>query len=88
MRSAGADRKDSGTTSETEAGAKRLVGALLIPWGEAMRRCDFIKGIVGSATAWPLTTRAQQSARLSQVAIFTLAPIFGRPSRMRLINTT
>jgi ABC-type uncharacterized transport system substrate-binding protein len=27
-----------------------------------MRRRDFIKGIVGSATAWPLTVRAQQAA--------------------------
>jgi putative ABC transport system substrate-binding protein len=27
-----------------------------------MRRRDFIKGIVGSATTWPFAVRAQQSA--------------------------
>src|SRR5215472_18017969 len=31
------------------------------PRGEAMRRRDFVRAIVGSATAWPLTLRAQQS---------------------------
>jgi hypothetical protein len=28
--------------------------------GKAMRRRDFIKGIVGSATTWPLVAHAQQ----------------------------
>ena len=34
-----------------------------------MRRRDFIKGIVGSATAWPLTTRAQSREQKRRVAV-------------------
>jgi putative ABC transport system substrate-binding protein len=33
-----------------------------------MRRRDFVKAIVGSATAWPLTLRAQQSKPMRRVA--------------------
>ena len=32
-----------------------------------MRRRDFIKGIAGSATAWPLVTRAEQSNKIARI---------------------
>jgi ABC transporter substrate binding protein len=39
-----------------------------------MRRRDFVRGIIGSATAWPLTLRAQQSKPKAMRRVAVLMP--------------
>jgi putative tryptophan/tyrosine transport system substrate-binding protein len=39
------------------------------PWGLAMRRRDFVKGIAGSAIGWPLPVRAQQVEGVRQIGV-------------------
>ena len=39
------------------------------PWGEAMRRRDFVKGVAGSAITWPLAAQAQQAERMRRLGV-------------------
>ena len=46
---------------------KRTFGPEDCCHAKAMRRRDYVRAIVGSATAWPLTARAQQSKSMRRV---------------------
>jgi hypothetical protein len=49
-----------------------------------MRRRDFIKGITGTATAWPLGARAQSAARkMQRIGIIDNSPSWD-PFRQQL----
>ena len=48
-----------------------------------MRRRDFIKGIVGSATAWPLAARAQQPEHMRRIGVL-LPTADDQEARIRL----
>jgi putative ABC transport system substrate-binding protein len=39
-----------------------------------VRRRDFIKGIAGSAVAWPITARAQQTERMRRIGVLMHSP--------------
>jgi putative tryptophan/tyrosine transport system substrate-binding protein len=49
-----------------------------------MRRRDFIKGIVGSAAAWPFAARAQQRERMRRVGVLTPFPADDAEGQARL----
>ena len=51
--------------------------------GQAMRRRDFIKGVVGSATVWPLAVRAQQSERMRRIGVLMAYPSTDREGQTR-----
>jgi len=46
-----------------------------------MQRREFIAGVVGSTTAWPLAVRAQQAERMRRIGIL-LPALLARPDEV------